>query len=307
MIRRVTTSVNVLAIAVLTVLAGGVAVAGNGGNFILGQLNGATAPTRLANSGVGEALRLSTAQSSTPNLAVSNSARIPNLNSDLVDGLDSSAFARKGARTTLVRAAGSPAQNGAALRAAVAAVPAVSALSPWLIELEPGTYDMGTVSLTMRSFVGITGAGPALTKIWSSSTTDGVVLGHNAPLRSVTVTLQVFDSGNPVVRVPNAAGAYQIADAVVRTTFPEPGTTAMESSHSGAVVDVERVTLIAGYGFINAASTVDIRDSRFFETTQDVASFTAGGAISVTTSRLDSLAQASGLTCNFNYGPGSCG
>jgi hypothetical protein len=81
-----------IGIGIAVVLATGGAEAATGGKLVLGHANAAGAPTRLTNTGAGPALRLATNKKSTPNLAVSNDARIRHLNADELDGLSSSAF-----------------------------------------------------------------------------------------------------------------------------------------------------------------------------------------------------------------------
>lgn len=67
----------------------GTAVAATGGNFTLGKSNSESSSSSLSNTNAkgGAALKLHTKKSSTPNLAVSNDAKIAHLNADLLDGL----------------------------------------------------------------------------------------------------------------------------------------------------------------------------------------------------------------------------
>jgi hypothetical protein len=93
----------VVALLALFVALGGVGVAATGGNFILGQSNGAGNTTSLS-SGVTSGATLSitntggkpagrfSSNSGVPPLAVNNGTRIPNLNADKLDGFDSSSF-----------------------------------------------------------------------------------------------------------------------------------------------------------------------------------------------------------------------
>lgn len=85
----------VLAGAALVVGVGGVGYAATGGNFILGFANSANKTSTLTNT-AGTALSLRAPATSAP-LAVNNSVKVARLNADLIDGLDSSAFQRKGA------------------------------------------------------------------------------------------------------------------------------------------------------------------------------------------------------------------
>jgi hypothetical protein len=84
----------VVAAVALVVALGDTAVAATGGSLILGKSNKATTPTSVANTGAGTALKLHTSSSKTPDLSISNKTEIKNLNSNLLDGLDSSQLQR---------------------------------------------------------------------------------------------------------------------------------------------------------------------------------------------------------------------
>lgn len=85
----------VVAYAALFFAMSGTAVAATGGTFVLGRGNTATTTTSLSN-GAGTALSLGGGRGA-PALAVNNTTKVPRLNSDLLDGVDSSAFARSSA------------------------------------------------------------------------------------------------------------------------------------------------------------------------------------------------------------------
>ena len=76
---------------VALVLGTGTAYATNGGVFRLGKPNSATATTTLTNSR-GTALQLNS-KPGQPSLRVNRSTKVPSLNSDLLDGIDSKSFA----------------------------------------------------------------------------------------------------------------------------------------------------------------------------------------------------------------------
>lgn len=86
---------SVVAGVALAISVGGVGYAATGGNFTLGGANTANRTSTLTST-AGSALRLAAPSTVAP-LAVSNSVKVGRLNADLVDGLDSSAFQRKGA------------------------------------------------------------------------------------------------------------------------------------------------------------------------------------------------------------------
>lgn len=98
----------IIALLALFVSLGGVGVAATGGNFILGQSNTAGSKTSLTagindkalaitNNNTGSnagALALSVAAGKPPIVLSSGTGKVPGLNADKLDGLDSSAFAR---------------------------------------------------------------------------------------------------------------------------------------------------------------------------------------------------------------------
>lgn len=86
-----TTSFAAGAVAAL-VLGSGSAYAATGGNFILGKSNSAGATTTLSNAN-GTALSLNSKSGTAP-LKVNRTTKVTNLNADLLDGRDSTYFAR---------------------------------------------------------------------------------------------------------------------------------------------------------------------------------------------------------------------
>lgn len=77
--------------AVLTITLTGTAYAATGGTFLLGKANSAGATTSLTNS-AGTALSLNSKTGTAP-LKVNHTTKVTNLNSDQLDGLDSTKFA----------------------------------------------------------------------------------------------------------------------------------------------------------------------------------------------------------------------
>lgn len=73
------------------VIGSGTAYAATGGKFILGKSNAATSTTTLTNTR-GTALALNS-KAGTPSLRVNRTTKVPNLNADLLDGLDQSRLA----------------------------------------------------------------------------------------------------------------------------------------------------------------------------------------------------------------------
>jgi hypothetical protein len=93
--------------------------------------------------------------------------------------------------TVVVSPVGSATQNGTALRDALEGIKNASADNPYLLKIEPGVYDLGSLqfsSLDMQSFVDVEGSGEGVTTITSSNPFSGTVVGAaNSELRSLTV------------------------------------------------------------------------------------------------------------------------
>jgi hypothetical protein len=205
------------------------ALGATGGNFILGKSNGAGAITRLTSNIAGPALRLinnnSTSSAATAldlqvaaghaPFSVNSSQKVANLNADqldgksetdfyaagskvadseLLDGIDSSSFTAY-KRTVVVSPVGTDAENGQALLDAISNITDASASKPYLLHIEPATYDLGNGSLNMKPFVDIEGSGEINTVITSAPTLDecfparaSTVIGaNNAEMRFLTV------------------------------------------------------------------------------------------------------------------------
>jgi hypothetical protein len=84
------------------VLGTGTAYAANGGNFKLGGNNYESREASLNNSG-GTALTLRS-KAGTPSLKVNRTTKVPNLNADMIDGVDSSGLARRTSAGTVIGA-----------------------------------------------------------------------------------------------------------------------------------------------------------------------------------------------------------
>jgi len=112
--------------------------------------------------------------------------------SEKLDGFDSTDFAKAYKRTVVVSPVGTAAQNGQALLDAHSGITDASASKPYLIHIEPATYDIGLSPLTMKEWVDIQGSGELNTVINSGRATgncsDAAVMGaDNAEIRFLTV------------------------------------------------------------------------------------------------------------------------
>ena len=92
-------------------------------------------------------------------------------------------------RTIIVHPHPDLAKAGTGLRNAVDAITDNSATNPYLVKIEPGVYDLGSVTLGMKPYVDIEGSGELVTTITSANSSgSGTIVGaDNSELRSVTV------------------------------------------------------------------------------------------------------------------------
>jgi len=112
--------------------------------------------------------------------------------------------------TYIVGPVGTDTENGAALLAAVAALPTATETTPILVQVEPGTYDLGTTSLVLPDWVSLEGAGQGLTTITSAvGTYSGTInVGSRSELRAVTALNTCADPGQDSVAVATSYLAY---------------------------------------------------------------------------------------------------
>lgn len=88
---------------------------------------------------------------------------------------------------------GNPTASGTNLLTALAGIVGATSADPFLLKLEPGTYDIGTARMQMKPWVDIEGSGLRITTIQGEGNLDldmlnGVVWGAtNAELRELTV------------------------------------------------------------------------------------------------------------------------
>ena len=120
------------------------------------------------------------------NVFVGNGAGLTNLNAQA-----------RYVRTVVVGPVGTQAQNGSALLAALAGITTASAANPWVLKIEPGTYDVGTTSFVMKPFVDVEGSGETVTKI----------TGQGSASNTVGTVQAVTNSELRFLRVENTGGA----------------------------------------------------------------------------------------------------
>jgi hypothetical protein len=113
-------------------------------------------------------------------------------NAELLDNKDSSAFQPSFKSTVVVSPVGTDSENGTALLDALSGITDASATNPYLLYIEPGTYDLGTDSLQMKQYVDMEGSGELATTITSAisniACNTGTVRGANdAEMRFLAV------------------------------------------------------------------------------------------------------------------------
>jgi hypothetical protein len=98
------------------------------------------------------------------------------------------------ARTVIVSPLGSPTENGTRLMDAMAGITAAGSTNPFLIKLEPGVYDIGANTLTVKDYVQMEGSGEGITTVrgnpvssFQGSPNGVVACGNYTELRWLTV------------------------------------------------------------------------------------------------------------------------
>lgn len=144
-------------------------------------------------------------------------------------------------RTAVVGPVGNAAANGAALLAAVAALPIPAGQDEgWLVIVEPGDYDLGTVELTLPDWVSLHGSGQVATRITSAICGSGASRVINlgiGELRDLTVenTCAMQGDGSCGVLVRgDGARVERITVLLQQATYDQTGIVA---SGEGAIID----------------------------------------------------------------------
>lgn len=202
-------------------------------------------------------------------------------------------------RTLVVSPGATPTDGGTKLLNAMASI-TPTVVSPWLIRLEPGVYDLGSSSLTLKAYINVEGSGEQLTTISSSVTvalppvSGTVVMTTSTEIRFVTVT---NSANSPAVYVPGGATNVQL----FRTSLSVGnGSFGLYNNAASGTVSVTGSTLPAGnvgFGLFNASGTVSVSNSTFIAGNSSL--FNNSGVVSVTGSIL--TGGAYGLA-NFSIG-----
>jgi len=118
-------------------------------------------------------------------------------------------------RTVMVSPLGSPTENGTQLLDKMDGITASSA-NPWLLKLEPGTYDIGANTLTVKPYVHVEGSGTGITVIRGNpastpqSLTGVISCGDGTELRRLTVENYGASGDSNAVYMENASNVSLI-------------------------------------------------------------------------------------------------
>jgi len=107
---------------------------------------------------------------------------------------------------------GDPAASGAALLGALAGITDASEANPYLLKVEPGTFDLGASALSMKPYVDVEGSGEGVTRLrgLGTATPDaGTVVGaDHTELRLLTI--ENIGGAPFAIAVSNSAGASRL-------------------------------------------------------------------------------------------------
>jgi hypothetical protein len=123
--------------------------------------------------------------------------------------------------TIIVHPTGTAAANGTALIATLAGITGASGTTPFLVRLEPGVYDLGSQSLTMKDFVDLSGAGTGMTRVQSSAATGTLIGAANSSIRH----LQIENTGGLGISFSGVSSSFTdtLADVVVYVSGASDG------------------------------------------------------------------------------------
>ena len=142
--------------------------------------------------------------------------------------------------------------SGQVLRAACAAIAAGVPGRPWLIELEPGHYDLGSSTLTLPPLVSLKGSGQAITRV-SGQPPIGqavLVLPVASSLRDLSVTATAVD--RPAIQV--ADGGVNQPRRLERVTIEAKGDGVhCSAGGGGSRLEVHEATVSAAGAATNRA------------------------------------------------------
>lgn len=183
---------------------------------------------------------VSTAPTGTQPLAVDSTTHVPNLNADLLDGFDASAFLPSMGNVVLVAKSGG---HFTSIQAALDSITDASQANPYLVLVGPGIY---TEQVAMKSWVDIQGSGQGVTEItWAGGDlANQTLLGANqAELRHLSVENTGAGEDNPWAIV-NQGTSPTITQVTARALTTGSRATAIRNE-SGSNPELTHVTATA--------------------------------------------------------------
>lgn len=192
-------------------------------------------------------------------------------------------FAAKAARTIVVSASGTPAENGTALLDASSAAQGGSAESAVLIKLGPGVYNLGAANLTLDTFVAYEGSGRDVTTIRG---VDTAFFGGGGAVRDLRIDMT--DNGDGALgiwaRVPSRTTRVSNVDIALTSTQWASGIVIQDNAKLIARDVTMRIVASTAMG-IESRATAGTLDAR--ELDIDVTGTSSTGSFGVQASRLD--------------------
>jgi hypothetical protein len=242
--------------------------------------------------------------------------------SEKLDGIDSSGFAKSYKRTVVVSPVGTDTENGQALLAAINDITDASASKPYLIHIEPGTYDLGNGSLGMKPFVDIEGSGELNTVITGGVTDPqtcleqpaGTVNGANdVEMRFLTVrNTGTTASEECHVAISNNSASPRLTHLTAQSTGDGNGIAIAVFNSSSSPTMIEVTATASGsnttkHGVYSFNSSPTIRHSKLSAIGGGSALTHIGGTAKVALSEIEGgfgrppVPGNSGLQCFNNY------
>jgi hypothetical protein len=208
-------------------------------------------------------------------------------------------------RTKIVDPDGTPAQNGQALLAAIKSIDDSGAANPYLVQLGPGTYDLGQGAIELPRYVELAGAGPAVTTV-SSSSDNTVADGPGDELRDVHI-----DAQGPAAGAVTATNSMTVYDSTLSASGS--GATAVNVGGNGSIdARDSTIEVDAGNGS-SAVTALNLNSGSATLANVDVtATSSSGDAVAVSNrsgaaALRSSTVKASGAGGSASYGLATSG
>lgn len=196
--------------------------------------------------------------------------------------------------TVLVSAEGTATENGATLIAAFAALPTATADAPQTVELDAGTFDLGTASLTVPSYVTLVGRGQDASVITGQQDGDFGVVSFRANSRGREFTVRSY----PTSGAAFAIGVHSEAGngAPVENVQLSHVTALIESAASTDPIDRAGILACMSDSTIEHSTAIARGGSQATGLVVDCGSWNASAGSGLSLQNLDLSASGAGLT-----------